>query len=126
MPIYEYRCDACGNTFEVMQKFSETPIETCELCGGSLRKVLFPVAIHFKGSGFYTTDYAKKSSSSPSSSGGDSSSDTSHIAGGTDDLPVFKASDKAKAENRKQKAEAKAGTGDTKAKSDKGSGGTSK
>jgi putative FmdB family regulatory protein len=126
VPIYEYRCDACGNTFEVMQKFSETPIATCELCGGSLRKVLFPVAIHFKGSGFYTTDYAKKSSTSPSSSGGDSSSDTSHIAGGTDDLPVFKASDKAKAENRKQKAEAKAGTGDTKAKSDKGSGGTSK
>ena len=125
MPIYEYRCDACSNTFEVMQKFSETPIETCELCGGSLRKVLFPVAIHFKGSGFYTTDYAKKSSSSPSSSGGDSS-DTSHIAGGTDELPVFKASDKAKAENRKQKTEAKAGTADKKTKPDKGSGGQSK
>jgi putative FmdB family regulatory protein len=124
VPIYEYRCDACGNTFEVMQKFSETPIETCELCGGSLRKVLHPVAIHFKGSGFYTTDYARKSSSSPSS-GGDSS-DTSHIAGGTDELPVFKASDKAKAENRKQKAEAKTGAADTKAKRDKGSKGTSK
>jgi putative FmdB family regulatory protein len=125
VPIYEYRCDACGNTFEVMQKFSETPIETCDLCGGSLRKVLFPVAIHFKGSGFYTTDYARKSSSSPSSSGGDSS-DTSHIAGGTDELPVFKASDKAKAENRKQKAEAKAGTTEKNSKRDKGSGGTSK
>jgi putative FmdB family regulatory protein len=125
VPIYEYRCDVCGNTFEVMQKFSETPIETCELCGGPLRKVLHPVAIHFKGSGFYTTDYARKSSSSPSSSGGDSS-DTSHIAGGTDELPVFKASDKAKAENRKQKAEAKTGTADTKATSDKGSCGTSR
>ena len=84
MPIYEYRCDACGHTFEVMQKFSDTPLKTCELCGGSLRKVLHPVAIHFKGSGFYNTDYARKSSSSPSSSSSESA-DTSHIAGGTDE-----------------------------------------
>ena len=125
MPIYEYRCDVCGHTVEVFQKFSDEPLESCEVCGGHVAKVLHPVAIHFKGSGFYTTDYAKKSSSSPSSSGGDSS-DTSHIAGGTDELPVFKASDKAKAENRKQKTEAKAGTADKKTKPDKGSGGQSK
>ena len=120
MPIYEYRCDACGNTFEVMQKFSETPLDTCELCGGSIRKVLQPVAIHFKGSGFYTTDYARKSSSSPSSSSSESA-DTSHIAGGTDEAPVFKTSDKSKAENRKQRAEAKAGTAEKSSKPEKGS-----
>ena len=108
MPIYEYRCDRCGHTFELMQKFHDPPVEQCELCSGPVRKVLHPVAIHFKGSGFYTTDYARKSSSSPSPSSSDGGGDTSHIAGGTAETPVFKQSDKAKAENRKKKAEAKA------------------
>ena len=62
MPIYEYRCDACGHTVEVFQKFSDDPLETCEVCGGHVSKVLHPVAIHFKGSGFYTTDYGRGSS----------------------------------------------------------------
>ena len=61
MPIYEYRCDACGHSVEVFQKFSEAPLETCAVCGGSVRKVLHPVAVHFKGSGFYTTDYGRGS-----------------------------------------------------------------
>ena len=61
MPIYEYQCDECGASFEVMQKMSEDPLTECEKCGGSLRKVMHPVAIHFKGSGFYTTDYGKGS-----------------------------------------------------------------
>ena len=61
MPIYEYRCDDCGHSFEVMQKMADDPLETCSECGGALRKVLHPVAIHFKGSGFYTTDYGKGS-----------------------------------------------------------------
>lgn len=62
MPIYEYRCDECGHTFDVFQKFSDAPVETCEVCGGHVTKVLHPVAIHFKGSGFYTTDYGRGSS----------------------------------------------------------------
>ena len=61
MPIYEYRCDECGASFEVMQKMTDDPLTECEKCGGTLRKVLHPVAIHFKGSGFYTTDYGKGS-----------------------------------------------------------------
>ncbi len=60
MPIYEYRCDECGVSLEVLQKMSDEPLRVCE-CGGSLRKVLHPVAIRFKGSGFYTTDYGKDS-----------------------------------------------------------------
>jgi putative FmdB family regulatory protein len=104
VPIYEYRCDDCGNAVDVLQRFSDAPIETCELCGGAVRKVLHPAAIHFKGSGFYTTDYARRSSSGASAGGGDGG-DTSHIAGGTDDVPTFKMSDKAKAENRQNKAE---------------------
>jgi len=61
VPIYEYQCDECGTLFEVMQRMSDDPLTECEKCGGSLRKVLHPVAIHFKGSGFYTTDYGKGS-----------------------------------------------------------------
>ena len=61
MPIYEYQCDECGISFEVMQRMSDDPLTECDKCGGSLRKVLHPVAIHFKGSGFYTTDYGKGS-----------------------------------------------------------------
>ena len=61
MPIYEYQCDECGATIEAFQKMSDDPLVECEQCGGPLRKVLHPVAIHFKGSGFYTTDYGKGS-----------------------------------------------------------------
>jgi putative FmdB family regulatory protein len=61
VPIYEYRCDQCGESFDVLQRMSDDPLVTCEKCGGTLRKVMHPVAIHFKGSGFYTTDYGKGS-----------------------------------------------------------------
>lgn len=61
MPIYEYRCPN-GHTFELFQKMSEEPPETCPTCAvGPLEKVLFPVAVHFKGSGFYATDYGRGS-----------------------------------------------------------------
>jgi putative FmdB family regulatory protein len=78
VPIYEYRCPN-GHTFEVFQRMADPPAEACEVCGASpVEKVLFPVAVHFKGSGFYSTDYgrgAKKTSKdgdSASSSGTDS------------------------------------------------------
>jgi putative FmdB family regulatory protein len=61
MPIYEYRCPD-GHTFEVFQRMSDAPAEACEVCGkGPVEKLLFPVAVHFKGSGFYSTDYGRKS-----------------------------------------------------------------
>jgi putative FmdB family regulatory protein len=56
MPIYEYRCDN-GHLFEVMQKITEDPVTTCEECGAPVQRVFHPVAVHFKGSGFYNTDY---------------------------------------------------------------------
>ena len=59
MPIYEYRCPD-GHTFEVFQRMADAPSETCEVCGKSpVEKVLYPVSVHFKGSGFYSTDYGK-------------------------------------------------------------------
>jgi putative FmdB family regulatory protein len=59
MPVYEYRCDN-GHTFEVMQRMSDDPVATCEVCGAPVQRVFHPVAVHFKGSGFYTTDYGRK------------------------------------------------------------------
>jgi putative FmdB family regulatory protein len=83
MPIYEYRCTN-GHTFEVIQSMSEDPVETCEACGAPVERVFHPVAVHFKGSGFYSTDYAKKATAgagkegdSSSDSGSDSSSSSS-------------------------------------------------
>src|SRR4051794_17919331 len=66
MPLYEYRCGD-GHTFEVMQRMSDDPVRTCEVCGEPVQRVFHPVAVHFKGSGFYSTDYGKKRSGSGSS-----------------------------------------------------------
>jgi putative FmdB family regulatory protein len=74
MPIYEYRCSN-GHTFEVIQSMSDDPVEACEECGAPVERVFHPVAVHFKGSGFYTTDYARKGKTptdSPKDSGADS------------------------------------------------------
>jgi putative FmdB family regulatory protein len=60
VPIYEYVCQACAHRFEVRQKFSDPPIEACVRCGKSVKKVISPPAIMFKGSGWYVTDYSDK------------------------------------------------------------------
>jgi putative FmdB family regulatory protein len=73
MPTYEYRCTN-GHTFEVVQRMSDDPVETCEECGAPVERVFHPVAVHFKGSGFYTTDYKTKSKASSGNDGGSSSS----------------------------------------------------
>ena len=56
MPIYEYRCEN-GHLFEVMQKIADAPVTVCETCAAPVQRVFHPVAVHFKGSGFYNTDY---------------------------------------------------------------------
>jgi putative FmdB family regulatory protein len=61
MPLYDYRCEN-GHTFEVMQRMADAPITECEVCGAPVQRVLHPPAVHFKGSGFYTTDYGRKKS----------------------------------------------------------------
>jgi len=59
MPIYEYRCPK-GHTFELFQRMTDPSPEECQVCGASpVEKVLYPAAIHFKGSGFYSTDYGR-------------------------------------------------------------------
>jgi putative FmdB family regulatory protein len=82
MPLYEYVCDACGHRFEVIQKFSDAPIEACPSCGGAVRKLLSSPAIHFKGTGWYITDYGRKGGTSASGEG-TSSKDSSSAASAT-------------------------------------------
>lgn len=62
MPLYEYECDTNGHRFEVIQKFSDPPIDKCPTCGSSVHKLIAAPAFHLKGSGWYITDYAKKDS----------------------------------------------------------------
>jgi putative FmdB family regulatory protein len=76
VPIYEYKCDN-GHVFDVMQKMSEDPLTKCVECGAPAVRVLTAPAVHFKGSGFYNTDYGKRKGGGNGSSGGDGSSSES-------------------------------------------------
>jgi putative FmdB family regulatory protein len=101
MPIYEYRCER-GHTFEVMQRMSDDPLSECEVCGAPVQRVFHPVAVHFKGSGFYNTDYGKKSKGAPSSSesskgdSGSSSSDSGSSSSKSSDSKSSTASSSSK------------------------------
>jgi putative FmdB family regulatory protein len=72
MPIYEYKCTN-GHVFDVIQKMSDESLSECQECGAPAERVLHPVAIHFKGSGFHNTDYGKKKAPSNGSSDGSKS-----------------------------------------------------
>ncbi len=72
MPLYEYHCTECGIRFERQQHFSDAPISTCPECGGEVRRLIGPVGVIFKGSGFYVNDSRKKGGDSKSN--GNSSS----------------------------------------------------
>ena len=64
MPRYEYKCDKCGEKFEVQQKFADEPLTVHDQCGGHVERLISVPALQFKGSGFYITEYAKGGSSS--------------------------------------------------------------
>jgi putative FmdB family regulatory protein len=91
MPIYEYRCHN-GHEFEVFQSMSDDPVSECEVCGAAVDRVFSPVAVHYKGSGFYTTDYAKKGSSK-AASGGDGGSKSSDSSSSSSDSSAKSKSD---------------------------------
>jgi putative FmdB family regulatory protein len=82
MPIYEYRCEN-DHRFEALQKFADEPIAVCEVCGAPAHRVLHPVAIHFKGSGFYSTDYGRGGKKAAASSDGKSSEGSKSESGGS-------------------------------------------
>lgn len=93
MPTYEYRCDKCGDSFEVIQSFTDKPLRRHAQCGGKVEKVFHPRGVVFKGSGFYVTDSrakAKASSENGSSnpSGNGSSTEGASSKNGADKAPV--------------------------------------
>ncbi|MFZ1995016.1 MAG: zinc ribbon domain-containing protein [Solirubrobacteraceae bacterium] len=124
MPIYEYRCKK-GHQFEVMQRISDDAVTKCEVCGATVQRVFHPIAVHFKGSGFYNTDYgtrqrsremreAKESSSSKNesssskneSSSSNSSSDSSSSSN-SDGGSSSKSSDSGSSKKSETKAPSK-------------------
>jgi putative FmdB family regulatory protein len=83
MPIYGYRCSECGHELEVRQSMSDEPLRVCPECSGSLRKLLYPVGVQFKGSGFYTTDYKNGGGSGGSASKSGDKGESSGSGGST-------------------------------------------
>ena len=120
MPIYEYRCPK-GHTFEIFQRFADAPIEVCQECGaGPVEKILFPVAVHFKGSGFYATDYGR-AGRKPGKDGDGGSSESGSSGDSAGKAEKAASSDKASGD----KGSSDKGSGD-KGSGDKGSGGDKK
>lgn len=76
MPTYDYACNSCGHRFDVRQSFHDEPIATCPECGASVRRVLYPAGVIFKGSGWYKTD-SRKPESAGSASHSEAKSDSS-------------------------------------------------
>jgi putative FmdB family regulatory protein len=123
MPVYEYRCEK-GHTFEVLQRMTDPPITKCQVCGRPVQRVFHPPAVHFKGKGFYNTDYGtknrqrelaaagdKSSSKDSKSDSGKSDSSKSDSGGGsestkkeTSSSPSEKKSDKPKSDKKSKPA----------------------
>ena len=74
MPIYEYKCEK-GHVFEVMQRMTDDPVSSCTTCSAPVQRVFHPVAVHFKGSGFYNTDYGTAKRNRQSASSAESGAD---------------------------------------------------
>jgi len=114
MPIYEYRCKK-GHQFEVMQRISDDPVTKCEVCGAPVQRVFHPIAVHFKGSGFYNTDYGtrkrsremKEAKESSSKSESSSSSSDSKSSSSSDGASSSKSSDSGSSKKSESKASSK-------------------
>lgn len=88
MPLYEYQCDNCGETAEVLQKFSDAPLSQCPVCGGSMHKLMSMNSFQLKGSGWYVTDYAGKTGcSTAKKEGGETASCAKEAPAGKAESP---------------------------------------
>ena len=102
MPLYEYKCHKCGKKFDALQKFSDSPLTVHEECGGPLERLVSAPAFHFKGTGWYVTDYAKSNGvSTPASEGSKSESSSGESKSDA------KSSDKKSESKSESKAETK-------------------
>ena len=109
MPIYEYKCKK-GHVFDVRQSFTDEPLTQCEVCGAPVQKVLYPAAIHFKGSGFYNTDYKTKRRAREGKEGKESSSTPSEASAGASSESGSSSSEGSKSEGSKTESSNSEGT----------------
>jgi putative FmdB family regulatory protein len=117
VPLYEYECESCGKRFERIRKFSDPPIEICVSCGGPVHKLLSSPAIHFKGTGWYVTDYARKNASSSDggkATNGEAAKTESKAEAKTEARTETKS--ESKSESKSEKSDSSAGASSSKAK----------
>lgn len=113
MPLYEYRCSKCDKVFEKLQKFSDAPLTVHEDCGGTVERLISTSGLHFKGSGFYITDYAKSGSAPKNASSGDSAK-----GGKSDSKPGdSKSSDSKSSESKSESKASESKSSETKTES---------
>ena len=108
MPFYEYKCDSCGHQFEKLQRISDEPLKECEKCGEAVRRIIFPSAIVYKGSGFYSTEYGRSKFNHPSAPPKEttSSSDTKAKSDSSSSEKKSESSSKTESKNKSSEAAA--------------------
>jgi putative FmdB family regulatory protein len=123
LPIYEYKCEGCGEVFEVIQKFADEPVTVHEKCGGHVHRLMSAPSFQFKGSGWYVTDYAKGGNSGPGK--GESNKSESGKGEGKSDSAKSESSDKSDSSSKtdsaaktESKSESKPAASSDKSKSD--------
>jgi putative FmdB family regulatory protein len=121
MPIYEYVCPD-GHRFEVVQRFSDEPVAVCEVCGKPVQRVLFAPAVHYKGKGFYATDYGRKGANGakPDSGGSESGSKEGSSSSGSDSgsSSESKSSESKSSDSKGSDSKSSGGEGSSSKKSD--------
>lgn len=109
MPIYEYRCEN-GHNFDAIQRMSDDPLTTCEVCGAPVQRVLHAPAVHFKGSGFYNTDYGTKKRARELKSAGEGTSKSNGDGAKSSDT---KSTDSSSTTSSSSSSDGKSGSGST-------------
>jgi putative FmdB family regulatory protein len=112
VPTYEYECTSCHRRYEVVQRFTDPPLETCEVCGGKLKRVYHPVGVVLKGSGFYSTDNrSKKTALTPGTKEGGSESSSGSEKSGSEKSGSQKQTESKPSEKKESKPAAKKDSG---------------
>jgi putative FmdB family regulatory protein len=106
MPIYEYRCER-GHNFEVMQRMTDEPVSSCATCDAPVQRVFHPVAVHFKGKGFYNTDYGTKRRNRELERSGKEGSDKSESKAKDSSSSSSSSSSESKSESKKSDSSSK-------------------
>jgi putative FmdB family regulatory protein len=121
MPLYEYKCDSCGDVFEVMRKFSDPPLTVHEKCGGPVHRLMSAPSFQFKGTGWYVTDYGKGGKSPAANGGSKNESSGESSKGESSKSGESSSKDGGSKENSSKESSSKEGSSSESNKSDSGS-----